>query len=355
MSSAPLFAVIMAGGSGTRFWPLSRAALPKQFLSLTSKNSLLEETAKRISTLVPLSNVRVVCGERHARLVRKTLPKLKAQNVVVEPSARNTAPAIALSLAQLPDDATVVVLPSDQHVVDAAQFVSALREAVALAQAGDIVTLGIRPTRAETGFGYIELGAKKAGAGHRVRRFVEKPNPKTAAKYLSSGRYLWNAGIFVFQVKVMREAFLRHAPDIGKPLQKLMQLKSRGPLSAASVRAAFETMPSISIDYAVAEKASNMTVVGCECGWSDVGSFPALAEVRAVDGHDNVLIGAQTVAIDVERSVVWSESRVVALVGVKDLVVVDTPDALLVVHRDACQDVKKVVEVLKSQKRFKVL
>jgi mannose-1-phosphate guanylyltransferase len=354
MPSQPLYAVVMAGGSGTRFWPLSRAAKPKQFLSLASSATMLQETVERVAALVKPGNVKVVCGAQHSSTVRKLVPQVAAKHVVVEPMARNTAPAIALGLVGLPLDAVVVVLPADQHVTQRRPFERALRDAVALAKKGDIVTLGIRPTRPETGFGYIQMGEKK-GVGHQVARFVEKPNLQTAQSYIASGQYLWNAGIFVFQVKTMREALARHCPDIDKALQQLDALALKKKLTAPSLKKHFEKMPSISIDYAVAEKASNMAVVSCDCGWSDVGSFNALAEVRSANAQGNILVGKRAMTIDATRSIVWSEKRVVAVVGVSDVVVVDTPDAVLVVHRDACQDVKKVVEALKAAKQSDVL
>ncbi len=355
MTKAPIFTVVMAGGSGTRFWPLSRRALPKQFLPLVTARSMLVETVARMRAVLPQAALRVVCGPTHAVLVHKSLASLPKNNVFVEPEARNTAPAIALAVAQLPEEAVVVVVPSDQHVIDTDTFGACLNNAVAAAQTGKIVTLGIRPSRPETGFGYIEMGRAFGKTANAVARFVEKPDLQKAKTYLRQKKYLWNAGIFVFQVGVMREALRQHQPDIGKPMDALIAAAKRGSLSSKVIATAFKRMPSISIDYAVAEKASNMAVVACDCGWSDVGSFPALAEVRKSDASGNVAVGKQVQLVNVKNSVVWSGDRTVAVVGLEDVVVIDTPDAVLVMHKNACQDVRKVVEALKEQKQLRVL
>lgn len=352
-SSAPddVFAVIMAGGSGTRFWPLSRSSRPKQFLALTSKHSLLEETVRRLRGVAVARNTFVVCGQRHAKAVRTTAPSLNATNILMEPSARNTAPAIALAalhLARLNPRGVAVVLPADQHVAQPGAFRASLQEAIAVARQGFIVTLGIRPTRPETGYGYIRQGTPLSATAHRVGAFVEKPDVATAQRYLSSGNYLWNAGIFVFRVDVMREALARHLPETDKPLQALFDALGTK-RAAAALKREFPKLPAISIDYAVAEKASNMAVVPAECGWSDVGSFNALPEVRTADERGNVTQGSALV-IDSSGCIVLADQRLLSVVGMKDVVVVDSGDAVLVLPKDKCQDVRKVVEALKAGK-----
>jgi mannose-1-phosphate guanylyltransferase len=355
MTKTSIYTVVMAGGSGTRFWPLSRRALPKQFLPLVTRRSMLVETVARMRAVLPQSGVRVVCGPEHARLVHRSLASLPKHHVFVEPEARNTAPAIALAVAQLPEEAVVVVVPSDQHVIDIDTFGSCLSRAVTASHTGKIVTLGIRPSRPETGFGYIEMGRPFKNAVNAVARFVEKPDLPKAKSYLRQKKYLWNAGIFVFQVGVMREALRQHQPDIGKPMDALIAAAQKGPLHRQVVATQFRQMPSISIDYAVAEKAGNMAVVACDCGWSDVGSFPALAEVRDRDESGNVAVGKRVQLVNVKNSVVWSDARTVAVVGLEDIVVIDTPDAVLVMHKNASQDVRKVVEALKEKKQLRVL
>lgn len=348
-----VFTVIMAGGSGTRFWPLSRSARPKQFLPLTSKLPLIAETMKRMTGLSTPARTSVVCGSKHAALVRKALPRLPRQNVVVEPEARNTAPAIALACAHVAHQdpqGVIVVLPSDQHVADPAAFRTAVEEAIRVARTGFIVTLGIKPTRPETGYGYIRLGEPMSGDARKVAAFVEKPNHETAQGYLVSGDYLWNAGIFVFRADVMLAAFASHMPDLARPLDLVRQ--AWGTKKAAAVLAReFKKMPATSIDYGVAERAPNIAVVPASCGWSDVGSFNALPEVRPTDAAGNVAEG-EAMLIDSSGCVVLAGARIVAVVGMKDVVVVDTGDAVLVLPKDKSQDVRKVVEALKAQKRL---
>lgn len=348
-----VFTVIMAGGSGTRFWPLSRKSLPKQFLPLTSKQPLIAETMKRMSGLSTPARTSVVCGAKHAALVKKALPKLPKQNVIVEPEARNTAPAIALACAHVAhaDPAgIIVVLPSDQHVADVAAFQKSVEEAVRVAQTGFIVTLGIKPTRPETGYGYIRLGEPLSGDARKVAAFAEKPTFETAQSYLVSGDYLWNAGIFVFRADVMLAAFASHMPELIKPLDAIRE--AWGTKKGAAVLAReFKKMPSTSIDYGVAERAPNIAVVPSSCGWSDVGSFNALPDVRPNDAAGNVTEG-EALVIDSIGCVVLGGKRLLAVVGMKDVVVVDAGDAVLVLPKDKCQDVRKVVEALKSQKRL---
>ena len=306
----------------------------------------------RLAGLVTPKRTLVVCGEKHAKAVRAALPKLPAGNVVVEPQARNTAPAIALAcahVAHLDPEAVMVVLPSDQHVANVPAFQEALEEAARVARTGAIVTLGIRPTRPETGYGYIRFGAQVDGTAVKVDSFVEKPDRPTAEGYLASGDYLWNAGIFVFTAASMLKAFDMFIPEMAAPLLAIR--KALGTRREKAVLAKeFAKMPALSIDYGVAEKADNIMVVPCDCGWSDVGSFNALAEVRQLDHDGNVVVGKYAMAIDSAGSVVVGGDRPVAVIGMKDVVVVDAGDAILVVPKDRCQDVRKAVEVLKGRK-----
>ena len=312
-------AVILAGGSGTRFWPLSRTKKPKQFLALATKRPLIAETYARVESLGP---VWVVCGKDHEQAVRTSVP---AARVVVEPKAKNTAPAIALACkaVQAADaDATIAILPSDHHIARPDAFREALQKAAQLAQSGDLVTIGIQPTRPETGYGYIRK------SGDKVEKFVEKPDLATAESYLRDSAYFWNAGIFVFRADAMLAALDRHG--LGHE---------------------FEKMPSISIDYGVMEREARIAMVPGDFGWSDVGSFAALPEVRPLDARGNAVSG-DAVVIDSDDCVVLSEGgRLVAAVGLKGLCIVDAGDALLVVPRDRAQDVRAVVESLKSKGR----
>ncbi len=351
-----VFPVIMAGGSGTRFWPLSRASRPKQFLPLSTSRPLIVETLARLKGIAPPKRSFVVCGAVHAPLVRKTLLSLPKQNVLVEPQARNTAPAIALAAAHVARQnplGIVVVIPSDQHVADVPAFQAALNDAISVAKEGHIVTLGIHPTRPETGYGYIQVGDALSGAAKQVKRFAEKPDRPTAEQYLVSGEYLWNAGLFVFRADVMLEAFARHMPELAKPLDAIRAVLGTKK-EAAVVKREFPKMPATSIDYGVAEKASNMAVVPCRCGWSDVGSFNALPEVRPLDAAGNVSSGT-TFLIDSTGCVVMAKDKPIAVVGMTDVVVVDAGDAMLVLPKEKSQDVRKVVEALKAKKLVRYL
>ena len=315
-------AVILAGGSGTRFWPLSRAKKPKQFLALATDKALIAETYARVEPIADA--IWVVCGKDHEAAVKAAVPRAR---VVVEPKAKNTAPAIALACRAVQADdpqATLAILPSDHHIARPDAFRDALRHAEQVAQSGALVTIGIKPTRPETGYGYIRKGAGEVA----VEAFVEKPDLATAQKYLNDAAYFWNAGIFVFRADAMLSALDRHG--LGSD---------------------FDKMPAISIDYGVMEREERIAMVPGDFGWSDVGSFAALPEVRALDARGNAISG-DAIAVDCDDCVVLSEGgRLVAAVGVAGLCIVDAGDALLVVPRDRAQDVRAVVEALKAKGR----
>ena len=346
-----LYPVVMAGGSGTRFWPLSRRARPKQFLALATDRPLIVETVDRLRGLATPARTYVVCGPVHARAVRRLLPRLPARNVVVEPIARNTAPAIGLATLHVQardPEGVLAVLPSDHHIADVRGFQEVLRRATHLAQTGALVTIGIRPSRPETGYGYVQVGEPIDGVAARVRAFVEKPDAPTAARYVASGEYLWNGGIFVFTARAMREAIDRHLPELGAILDRLAPTLGTSRYAAA-LRRHFPAAPSISIDYGVMEKARDIAVVPGDFGWSDVGSFAALPEVRAADPEGNVVLGKGALLVDSAGCVVVGSGRPLGLVGLRDLVVVDAGDALLVVPRDRSQDVRSVVQLLQKE------
>jgi mannose-1-phosphate guanylyltransferase len=352
-----LYPVIMAGGSGTRFWPLSRKARPKQFLPLASKSPLITDTAARLKGLASVKDTFVVCGPLHAKEAAKRVKGLPKKNLLVEPVARNTAPAIALAavhVAAREPQGILVVLPSDHHVADVEGFRRTLSEAARVAERGYLVTLGIRPHRPETGYGYIQVGEPLEGGGQRVKAFREKPDAETARRYVESGEYLWNAGIFVFRADVILEAFARHMPEMKKGLEALREAVGRRTYPAVLKRV-FPKLPSLSIDYGVMEKASNIAVLPGDFGWSDVGSFAAIPEVRPADEHGNVVSGAEAVVVDCQGCVVLADKRPLAVVGLKDVVVVDAGDAVLVVPKQQSQEVRKVVEALKARKRERYL
>ncbi|MEZ4460197.1 MAG: sugar phosphate nucleotidyltransferase [bacterium] len=335
-------ALILAGGSGTRFWPVSRSSHPKQLVSLWGDKSMLAHTIERVASW-GRENVFVIAGEslRDATIAASGLPD--AQHFF-EPTARNTCAAIVLGCVHLDDDDIVAVMPSDHFVRDDAGFRAALASAEPLARAGFIVTIGIEPTRPETGFGYIRVGEAVDG-GSRVRQFVEKPTLDRAIEYLAQGDYLWNAGIFVFRVGTFLEELERQKPEMAASAARMR-------VSPQTIPDEFPKMESISVDYAVMENARNMAVIPGRFGWSDVGHWAALDEVQTADTQGNVA-SQNTIVIDTSDSIVFSNQphRIVAVVGMTGVVVADTEDATLVIPRSKAQDVRKVVDALKASGR----
>lgn len=341
------YAVILAGGSGTRFWPASRKARPKQYLAIAGERPLLAETRDRLVGLVPDERILVVTSADQAELVRECLPQLPRENVLSEPCARNTAACVALAAFELEarDPGSVhCVLPADHVIRPAESFRRSLGAAITEARRGGrLVTLGIVPTHPATGYGYIEEGARIAQHDglpvHEVLRFVEKPELERAREFLASGRFRWNAGIFVWETRAILAAFASHAPSIHGPL-------SKRPIGAELARV-YAALPSVPVDRAILEQAGARSVIPVDYTWSDVGSWPSLAEVLAADAAGNVTAGgAQLIAEDARDCVVYGDQGLVALVGVEDLVVVRAADAVLVCSKDRAQDVRAIVERL---------
>ncbi len=357
--------VIMAGGSGTRFWPLSRRSRPKQFLALTGDAPLLAATVQRLPPLARADRTYVVCGPAHAQAARRLLPELPAANFIVEPCARNTAPCVglaALHVAARDPKGIMAMLPADHHVGRPAAFRDALAAAAQLAETGAIATIGIKPSRPETGYGYLRIGPRIAVKtrgkaklpAHKVARFVEKPDAATAARYLEEGSYLWNSGIFVFRADVILEEIGAAMPVLGHHLDAIR--KDLGtPRYARTLKRVFPECPAISIDYGVMEKSHRIAVVPAEFGWSDVGSFAALSEVRSADAHGNVTDGEALVLGGKNDVVLAGAGRPVAVIGLDDVIVVDSGDAVLVCRRDRAQDVRKAVDELVRRGREDVL
>lgn len=341
----------MAGGSGTRFWPASRRARPKQLLPLAGTRSLLRATIDRIAPLVPSERVVVVTSAALLEATREVLPELASENVLAEPVGRNTAPCIgwaAATIRKRDPEAVLAVLAADQHVTDEPGFVAVCRRALEAAGRGALVTIGITPTYAETGYGWIEVGGEVGPGVNEVVRFVEKPDAVRARAYLEGGVHLWNAGQFFFRADAILAAIEMHLPALAAGL---LSIESAPPAEASAVLAAtYPTLPSISIDHGVMEKARGVLCVPGSFGWSDVGSWTAAWDLGARDGDGNVVDGAQGVLVDTRGSYVRAPAgKVVALIGVEDLVVVDTPDALLVMPRARAQDVRAVVGELEKR------
>jgi len=351
---AGTFGVIMAGGSGTRFWPLSRAARPKQLLPLGGGDeSLLRATLRRLSGLIPTEQIYVVTSEKLAAQTRAALPELPAANILAEPVGRNTAPCVgwaASVVARIDPEAVLVVLPADHFIGDESGYRSVIERAVAAAQDGDMVTVGIKPTRPETGYGYIELGEELSPAVFRTRRFVEKPDEARARQFLAAGRFLWNSGMFFFRADAVLSAIARDLPGLSNMLKQYDDAATRGE-EAALVASTYASLPDISIDHGVMEKAARVAVIPGDFGWSDVGSWTSAWELAPHDGAQNALFG-DVVQVDTKGCYVRApEGKVVAVVGLEDVVVVDTPDALLVMPRSRAQDVRAVVDALKAKQQ----
>jgi mannose-1-phosphate guanylyltransferase/mannose-6-phosphate isomerase len=351
-----LIPLILSGGSGTRLWPVSRRNLPKQFLSLSGDGTLFQQTVTRTQKLPNVAAPIVVASEDHRFLAADQLLELGVDGatIVLEPTPRNTAPAIALgALKALERDAEalLLVLPADHLIGDTESFVAAVQQALPAAREGWLVTFGIRPDRPETGFGYIRRGESIGGDAFRVAQFVEKPDQPTAQTYLSNGSYDWNSGMFLFKASRYLEELGQHAPEM---LAAVREAYATGRSDLDFVRvdsAAFAKVPDNSIDYAVMEKTSRAAVIPVSCAWSDIGSWSALWLSGQHDEQGNQREG-DTMAINTRNSLLRSHDRhMIATVGVDDLIVVSTPDATLVVHRDAAQDVKKVVDQLKASGR----
>lgn len=339
--------VILSGGSGTRLWPLSRSAKPKQFLQFTPGGTMLELTLARTPDGAFADPV-IVCNAAHADMVAGQCGG-RAATLILEPAARNTAPAIALAALALPEDALMLVSPSDHVIVDVTAFHAAIASAAPLAAQGWLVTFGVNPSGPETGYGYIRRGAVVAGEICQVERFVEKPDAATAQAYLDEGCYSWNAGIFLFRADAYLEALACHAPDILAAARAAMAAAGRDGAQIRPDARSFAASPSDSIDYAVMEKADKVAVVPVDMGWSDIGSWDALYELLDKDEDGNVHSG-DVLALDSKGCLVRSDGPVVTLAGVENLIVIATGEAVMILPRGKSQDVKKIVEELKATK-----
>ncbi len=352
-----LYPVILSGGTGSRLWPLSRAALPKQFLPLVSEHTLFQETLIRLKDFPGMAAPLVVCNHEHRFLVAEQLLSIHATPLlqILEPLGRNTAPAAAVAAfsAQAKDaQAIMLVLPADHLIQDIPGFHAAIRAALELAQQDRLVTFGITPNEPATGFGYIERGDALGTDGHgfSVAHFVEKPTLEKAEEFLASGKFFWNSGMFVFKADVYLSELQRCRPDIYQAAQQAWQHSTHDLDFCRLDEKAFAACPSDSIDYAVMEHTQAAAMVTVDIGWSDIGSWSSLSEVSTKDARGNALRG-DVYARETINCYVRAEGRMVATIGVRDLVIVETADAVLVMHKDFSQDVKHTVEYLKQAER----
>jgi mannose-1-phosphate guanylyltransferase len=346
-------ALIMAGGSGTRLWPLSRKTAPKQALPLLEERSMFRVTAERLNPLIPLERVWVVTNAAMAEIFRTQVPGIPASNYVIEPDARDSGPAAGLGIAHIQaadPDATIAILSADHHIEKIGAFLETLKLAGEQAQRGSIVLIGINPTFASTGFGYIESGEPLGNGVTKALRFTEKPKEEMAEQYFASGKHAWNSGMFIMTAATgMGEFEKQHRAyhDALKAMQPAIGTQGY----AAALAAAWSISPKLSIDYAIMEGARDLAVIPVDIGWSDIGSWAALMDALPKDAHDNAISGDH-VNIDTYDTLVRAmPGRVIATIGVARLVVVDTPDALLICSLDRVQDVKKVVDELKRRGR----
>ena len=342
----------MAGGQGTRFWPVSRLKCPKQFLSLTNSGvSLIRATADRVKKLCDKRALFVVTGPQHLDLVREHVPFAE---IICEPEPKNTAASIGLAavmLKQQDPNAVMVVLPADHSVSNEKALIVALQHAIEVAGTQKaLVTVGIKPSHAHTGYGYMKRGARISDSVFKVSRFYEKPNSERAKLYVESGEYFWNSGMFVWRASVILDAISEHMPDLHRALLNIEAKLDSADLQKV-MQEAFSALDSVSIDFGVLEHARNCAMVCAEdFGWSDVGSWDAWAENYNTDMDGNV-VDASTISIGSRDCIVKSDKRTIALIGAENMVVIDSGDALLVCARDSLQDVKKVVEELRKRGR----
>jgi mannose-1-phosphate guanylyltransferase len=355
-------AVIMAGGKGERFWPRSRKNMPKQFLSLTADGkTMIQHTVARLESLVNIDDVFVVTNKEYKTLVHEQLPDMPLENILLEPMAKNTAPCIGLAAVHIRkkyEDAIMLVLPSDHLIKYNEMFINTLRDAIEVAKDNtNMVTIGITPSYPETGYGYINFGKLKEDdtkvRAYEVNRFVEKPNIEKAKEYLSSGKYLWNSGMFVWKASTILGNIKALLPDTYHGLTKIEEAIGTAVQDRVLERE-FGAFVSESIDYGIMEKADNIYTLPGTFGWDDVGNWLALERINTSNDSGNVVTG-NVITIDSQGSIIEAQNKLIATIGIKDLIIVDTKDALLICAKDKTQDVKKVIENLKICNRNEYL
>ncbi len=351
------YGVIMAGGGGTRFWPLSRHEVPKQLLNLSGKDLMVNETIDRVSTLCDKSDIFIVTNvDQVPGMEKATTGRIKPDHILSEPSARNTAACIgyaAFEIVKKYGDGVMCIFPSDHYIKNEAAFTATLKDAIAEAETGSLVTMGITPTFPCTGYGYIRFDKTETGVAKRVVEFKEKPDLATAEEYVASGEYAWNSGMFVWKASVILSEFERLLPDVYACLTKIADAMGTADEKKV-IDEVYPTIPSISIDYGIMEKSDKVKVISAEMGWNDVGSWDNLGVLYDEDADGNVFAGDH-LAIDTKGCITYSKKRLISTVGVSDLIIVETDDAIMVVDKSRAQDVKLLVEELKKQGRKELL
>ncbi len=354
-------ALIMAGGRGERFWPKSRKSIPKQFLNLTDSNrTMIQSTMDRILPVVAPEDIFIATNKDYRDLVRTQLPEIPEENILCEPMARNTAPCIgwgAVTMRKRYGDAVMLVLPSDHIILQPQLYRSVLRNAIAVAEQTDaLVTLGIPPSAPDTGYGYIQYDTDSQSphlSAFRVKRFVEKPDLETARRYLASGEYLWNSGMFIWKVSAILREMKEHLPENDAILSEIEQATGT-PEARDVLESCFPRLRSISIDYGIMERTPNVYVLPASFGWDDVGSWLAVGRINPANDLGNVIRG-DVVSVDSTRCIVQGGEKTIAMVGLQDTIIVDTKDALLVCAKDSAAEIKKVLEILRAVNRTELL
>lgn len=348
-------AVVMAGGKGERFWPKSRAHLPKQLLDFTGQGTMIQQTVERVRKIIPYERVYIVTGREYAEPISKQLPALPEGNILIEPVGKNTAPCIGLAslyIERADPEAVMVVLAADHLIRDKERFLEVVEAGTKLAERDNrVVTIGIKPTHPETGYGYIKYAGEHDKVNgksiYRVEKFTEKPNLETARRFIASGDYLWNSGMFIWKVSTIRTLIKQHMPKLHEGLERIKS--ALGTSSEQEVlEEEYSKFDKTSIDFGVMEHAKDVFVIPGDFGWDDLGSWPALSRVRGVDKNGNVIIGRQ-IGIDTKDCIIESPKKVVATIGLDNLIIVETDDVLMVCSKDRAQDVKEILQRLREE------
>lgn len=337
-----LTALIMAGGKGTRFWPLSTEEKPKQFLNLIGEETMIQMTVRRVLPIIPLERIFVCTGERYVGLIKEQLPELPERNIIVEPEGRNTAPCIALSalvINRYYKDSSMVVLPSDHLIRDENKFTNILMEGNEFLKSNSaaILTLGMKPDRAETGYGYIKYSEKAVSAIYKVDKFVEKPDKETAEEYLASGKYLWNGGMFIWKVDTIINEIKKYVPNTYEALKNIEDVKESDLQNL--INSQYENTDSISIDYAVLEKSKDIYVIPSEFGWDDIGTWKAVERYKDKDRNGNI-ITENSKTIESKSNMVINNEKEVVMIGIEDIMTVETENTLYIVHKNYMDDLR---------------